>query len=66
MAKRISDEERIVHYFQNADESAANVMFKVIKGTIAARFGAPKKKTRGPNKPKPLIDNQDKSDSLLS
>lgn len=53
MGKRISDEERIVLYFQNADQSAAEVMCRVIKATITARFAPVKtKKTRGPNKPK--------------
>ena len=48
----ITDVERITGYFQTADESAASVMFQVIKGIMAARFTGAVKKTRGPNKPK--------------
>lgn len=51
MAKRISDVERITAYFQSADESAATVMFQVIKGIMETRFKKELKK-RGPNKPK--------------
>lgn len=49
MSKRMSEVERITNYFQSADESAATVLFQVIKGIMANRF-AKEKKTRGPNK----------------
>ena len=53
MAKRISEVQRVTAYFQTADESAATVMFQVIKGIMEARFKPQQtKKTRGPNKPK--------------
>jgi hypothetical protein len=52
MAKRISEVERITFYFQTADESAASVMFLVVKGIMNSRFAAakPPRKARGPYK----------------
>jgi len=54
MSKRISEVERVTAFFQNADESAANVMFLVVKGIMTAKFGKEKapRKVRAPNKPK--------------
>lgn len=55
MSKRISDAERVVQFFQTADESATAVMVQVIKGVIAGRNfqkeDKAEKKKREPKKP---------------
>ena len=58
MSRRISDAERVVGFFQTADESATAVMQQVIKGILRSRFEKKVKKI-APRKPQLVPANAD-------
>jgi hypothetical protein len=64
MAKRKTDEEKIVDWFAAADRSAATVMFRVIKSIVESKggdTGTRKKSSKRPVTEKPLLTDASKA-----
>lgn len=56
MSKRISEEARVMDFFETADKVKVETVFNLVKGTMARRFPKATPATSKPRKPRKSKD----------